>query len=334
MLRFGVELVPDVPPSEFCRYVRLAEELGFDTVWVTDHYYNRNVYVMLTYAALSTRRVKLGVGVTNPYVVHPAWTASAIATLAEISNYRVLLGIGAGDKLALKSIGIRREMAKTRVREAVEIIRALLEGGAVSYNGKVFTIVNAKLNYKVRERIRIYIGAQAGEMLRLSGEVGDGVLINASDVEYIRYAVDQVRDGLRASGRDIRDFDVGCYICMSVDNDVERAKRAVRPVVVHIAAGASDRVLEMHGVDVNKVRRARELIRRGRVNDALTLIDDDLISKFSVTGDVSKCAEKLSEIIRCGVTHVVLSTPPGSDRERSLVLIRDVISRAMSLVSS
>ena len=128
MMKFGIEFVPNMKYYELEYYVKLAEDSKFDYVWITDHYNNRNVCAMLTILALKTHTIKMGSGVTNPYHINPAVTASAIATINEISNGRAVLGIGAGDKVTFDRIGISWEKPLGRMREAVEIIKALHSG--------------------------------------------------------------------------------------------------------------------------------------------------------------------------------------------------------------
>ena len=144
-MKFGVEFVPNVKPYEVEYLSQVAEDSGFKSVWVTDHYNNRNAYAILTLLALRTAKVSLGVGVANPFTVHPAVTASAIATLNEISGGRAILGIAAGDKMTLQRLGIGWDKPLTRVKEAVEFIRELSSGKRVSYSGKTLKVENAGL---------------------------------------------------------------------------------------------------------------------------------------------------------------------------------------------
>ena len=89
-MKFGIELLPNTNVDKIEKYAKLAEENGFHYVWVTDHYNNRNVYVVLSLIAKATTKVLIGTGVTNPYHMNPAVIASAIATINEISNGRAI----------------------------------------------------------------------------------------------------------------------------------------------------------------------------------------------------------------------------------------------------
>ena len=97
-MKFGIEFVPDKPLDEIVKLVKLAEDVGFEYAWITDHYNNKNVYETLALLAANTETIKMGPGVTNPYVRSPAIAASAIATIDEISEGRATFGIGPGDK--------------------------------------------------------------------------------------------------------------------------------------------------------------------------------------------------------------------------------------------
>lgn len=127
-MKFGIEFVPQEPLDKLIKLAKLAEEVGFEYLWVTDHYNNKNVYETLALIAKETSTIKLGPGVTNPYVRHPAITASAIATLDEISDGRAVLGMGPGDKKTFDALGIEWTKPVSTIREAISTIRTLLAG--------------------------------------------------------------------------------------------------------------------------------------------------------------------------------------------------------------
>ncbi len=108
-MKFGIEFVPADPALKIAYYAKLSEQQGFDYVWITDHYNNRDVYSTLTVLALNTNSIKIGSGVTNSYTRNPAITASSIASIAEISGGRAVLGLGPGDKATFDAMGIAWE---------------------------------------------------------------------------------------------------------------------------------------------------------------------------------------------------------------------------------
>lgn len=306
-------------------YSKLAEEAGVDYIWVTDHYNNRNVYASLSAIAYATNKVLIGTGVTNPYVINPCWTASAIATIDEISGGRSILGIGAGDKITLESIGIPWTKPLTSVREAVEIIRSLLDGETVKYEGKIFKIKGARLNFKVKRRIPIYIGAQAPKMLRLSGYMGDGVLINASHPVDFEYASKHIKEGLEERTEKPDFFDIVAYTAMSIDNDISKAIEAVKIVVAFIVGGSSPMILQRHDIDENKAEIIRNTIAKGDFGGVMQLVDDNMIEAFSVVGTPNDIINKVEELRKMGVTQVVAGSPIGPKVKDAIKLYGEVI---------
>jgi 5,10-methylenetetrahydromethanopterin reductase len=119
-------------------YTIQAEQLGYNSIWITDHFNNRNVYITLTVIANYTDRIKLGPGVTNPYLIHPVMTAQSVASLNEVAPGRVICGIGAGDRTTLDMVGKKMTTPLRTVREAVDIIRRQIVREKGSYKGKLF----------------------------------------------------------------------------------------------------------------------------------------------------------------------------------------------------
>ncbi|MCS7110645.1 MAG: 5,10-methylenetetrahydromethanopterin reductase [Ignisphaera sp.] len=322
-LRFGIELVPSSPIVELTNLSVHAETLGFNYVWITDHFNNRNVYVTLTSIALSTKKIMVGPGVTNPYVVSPVWTASAIASLDEISNGRAVLGIGAGDRATLERISIAWRKPLATIKESVEIMKRLLKGEVVTYSGEVFKVSGAALSYKPIHEIPIYIGAQAPKMLQLAAMLGDGILINASSPKDYEHAMNVIKEG---AGDRIGRIDIVAYTSFSVDRDRVIARRTVRPIVAFIVAGTPEDVLKRHGVDVEKAKSIRENISKGRFKEAFSIVSDDMIDAFSIAGTPSECVEVLERLVKLGVTQIVFGSPIGKDKKGALEIVAsDVI---------
>ncbi len=218
MVRIGIEFVPDKPIDKIVKWTKLAEEAGFDNVWITDHYNNRNVWATLTAIALNTEKIIMGPGVTNPYHISPAMTASAAVTIHELSHGRSVIGIGAGDKVTLNNLGIEWTKPVSHVMESIDYMRKLIAGKKYSKDGKAFKVARAKLACVKREPvldadgnpvmkdgkpakkgpdIPIYVGAQGPQMLTRAAKVADGILINASHPKDFEIAIEKIREGAR-----------------------------------------------------------------------------------------------------------------------------------------
>lgn len=321
MIEFGVELVPKDAYWRTAFYAIQAEKAGFDYVWVTDHFNNRNVYVSLTVISTYTERVKLGPGVTNPYLVHPAVTAQAVATLSEIAPRRVVCGLGVGDRTTLQMLNVEQAKPLSTIKECVRIIREISSGRALDMQGEVFKVSGAKLNFKAISPIPIFIGAQGPRMLALAAEVGDGVLINASNSKDVEYALKLVREGVERAGRKLSELSLCACTCFSVARDRKKALKAAVPIVAYIVAGAPDMMLERHCIPIEVAVRIREAVTCGRWKEAFSYVNDDMVEAFSICGTPETCVEKVDKLFKTGVNQVVIGSPIGPNVRESIDMV-------------
>ncbi len=321
MVKFGIEFVPKEPYWKITYYAIQAERGGFSNLWITDHFNNRNVYVSLTTAAIYTNKIALGPGVTNPYMVSPVFTAQAVAALNELAPARVVLGIGAGDKTTLASVGVEMRKPLTTVKEAVSIIRKMTSGENVVFEGEVFQIGGAKFFFKPKGRIPIYIGAQGPKMLALAGKIGDGVLINACHPKDVEYAVSCVKEGVREAGKQFGGLDVAAYTSFSVHEDLKKAAKAAVPVVAFIVAGSPSQVLERHGIDVKKAEEIREALKANDWGRAFGAVSQEMIDAFSVCGTPDTCIERINQLLKSGISQFVVGSPIGPKVRKAIDLI-------------
>lgn len=325
MVKFGIEFVPKDPYWKITYYAVQAERGGFRNLWITDHFNNRNVYVALTAAAIYTDRIALGPGVTNPYMVNPVFTAQAVATLDELAPKRVVLGIGAGDKTTLASVGVEMRKPLAAVKEAVSIIRSMANGEKVVFEGQVFQIAGASFLFKPRFRIPIYIGAQGPKMLALAGKIGDGVLINACHPKDVEYAVSCVKEGVREGGRQFNDLDVAAYTSFSVHEDLKKAAKAAVPVVAFIVAGSPGQVLGRHDINLEKAEEIREALKVNDWGRAFGAVSEEMIQAFSVCGTPDMCIERIDQLLKSGISQFVVGSPIGPKVKVAIDLISERI---------
>ena len=196
-MKISVGIYPSGVPTDIIASARLADEMGFSTLWVLDsHLLFHEVYTLLGALAVSTERIRLGTAVTNPLTRHPTVTASAFSTLAELSGGRATLGISVGDS-ALKSMNFEVARMAT-LAETVALCRKLLRGEAVSCGEGTM----AQLP-RIAPPVPIYVAATGRKMLELAGRIADGViLMNGVAPELICEAVRIVRGGTRATERE------------------------------------------------------------------------------------------------------------------------------------
>lgn len=313
---FGIEFVPDESVLKIGYMAKLAEDAGFKNIWITDHYNNRDVWSTLAVLSMMTNRIKLGTGVTNPYTRNVAITASSIASINELSGGRAILGIGPGDKATFDKMGIEWDKPLTRVKEAVLAIRALLAREQVNQAG----FKGAQMAFGAG-KIPIYIGAQGPKMLELAGGIADGVLINASHPDDFKFAVPMIREGARIAGRKPEDVQICAYASFSADKDQAKAVNASKIVVAFIVAGSPQNVLERHKIGMDEAKTISDALAKYDFKSAMAAVTPKMTEAFSVSGTPQDCRARVDELIKTGVTQIVVGSPIGPNKESAIKLI-------------
>jgi 5,10-methylenetetrahydromethanopterin reductase len=318
-MKFGIEFVPNEPISKIVKLVKLAEDVGFEYAWITDHYNNKNVYETLALIADGTETIKMGPGVTNPYVRSPAITAAAVATLDELSNGRATLGIGPGDKATFDALGIEWTKPVSTIKDAIAMMTILMAGEKTE-SGAQLGGVKA-----VQEKIPIYMGAQGPMMLKTAGGFSDGALINASNPKDFEAAVPMIKEGAADAGKSISDVDIAAYTCCSIDDDAGKAMGAAKIVVAFIAAGSPPPVFARHGLPTDTGAKFGAMLAKGDFGGAIGAVNDDLMEAFSVFGTPAEFVPKIEALGEMGVTQYVAGSPIGPNKEKSIKLLGEVI---------
>jgi len=308
--------VPDESVLKIGYMAKLAEEADFKNIWITDHYNNRDVWSTLAVLSMMTNRIKLGTGVTNPYTRNVAITASSIASINELSGGRAVLGIGPGDKATFDKMGIEWDKPLTRVKEAVLAIRALLAREQVNQAG----FKGAQMAFGAG-KIPIYVGAQGPKMLELAGGIADGVLINASHPDDFKFAVPVIRQGAREAGRKPEDVQVCAYASFSADKDQAKAVNASKIVVAFIVAGSPQNVLERHGIGMDEAKAISDALAKYDFKSAMAAVTPKMTEAFSVSGTPQDCRARVDELVKTGVTQIVVGSPIGPNKESAIKLI-------------
>ncbi len=193
-MQFGFTLKPDHSIERTLALTRQAEAAGFSYGWLFDsHVLWRDPYPLLTLMAGATTTMRLGTCVTNPATREPSVTASALAVLQEISGGRMDLGIGRGDS-ARRVLG-KAPTSMQDLEEAVHVIRALVEGRPIEYEGTTL-----ELPWTPGGHLPVWIAGYGPVALRLTGRIADGAMLQIGDPDLVRWFVSQVRASSLASG--------------------------------------------------------------------------------------------------------------------------------------
>jgi probable F420-dependent oxidoreductase len=194
-MQFGFTLKPDQTIERTLALTRRAEAAGFAYGWLFDsHVLWREPYVLLTLMAQATTTLRLGTCVTNPATREPSVTASALAVLDEVSGGRMDLGIGRGDS-ARRVLG-KPPTTMATLEEAVRVIRELVEGRAIEYEG-----TELRLPWAGSWKLPVWVAGYGPMALAMTGRIADGVILQLADPDLVRWFVDQVREAEAAAGR-------------------------------------------------------------------------------------------------------------------------------------
>lgn len=312
-MKQGLVLTPP-EPATLAEWARLTEAAGFDAIWLTDSQsLYREVFASLGICLAWTENIVCGPCVINPLTRHPAVAASAAATLAEMHQGRVILGLGSGDSAVL-NLGLRPAKV-AEVRAYLIALRGLLENGEAEYHGRTATLSWFK------KRVPLYLAAEGPRMLRLAGELADGVIIGSGlTPEMVRDSKKLIEEGARSAGRNFEEIDLWWMAKVHVHEDGERAREEIRAGLAGSAHHAFNFTLEGKNVPPDMVEPVTELRRRYVFREHAMpqnemnaqLVDElrmrhFLLDRFAVAGTPAECRERLKSLEAMGVEKIRLT---------------------------
>lgn len=325
-MQFGITLKPEHGVERHLGLTRQAEASGFAYGWLFDsHILWRDPYPLLTLMATATTRMRLGTCVTNPATREPTVTASALATLNDISGGRMDLGIGRGDS-ARRVLG-KPPTTMAMLEETAVAIRDLAEGRRIRYEG-----AELELDWAPKYDVPLWIAGYGPKAMELAGRVADGVMLQLADPDLIRWFVSQVHDAARAAGRDPREIRVMAAAPAHI-GDLELCRERTRwfPALV-----------SNHVVDLVSRYEASELppALTGYVHDRTgydyrhhaevgstnaAFVGDEVTDRFCVLGSVGDHIAKLRELADAGVDQFNIYLMNGDEEDILAVYGREVI---------
>ncbi len=343
-MRYGLLLLGEHPPGRLVDLARFAEDHGFECLWYADEKFFRDPYVSLAYVALHTRSIKVGVCVTDPYSRHPALTAMAMSTLAELAEGRAVLGLGAGFS-GLEALGIRQTKPVVTLREAIELIRNLWAGGPVTYQGRAVHFHGGELNFTVPSPVPILIASSGRRILRLAGEVADMVMLgDLASARVLAPALAEVQCGAERAGRSLGGIPLIARANLVLADDAIQARMAMRPWIAiglwHTYPRWDYYFNYMPQWD-EQLRPIREFIERqggkprnvadfARISEYADVIGDDMVRDAALAGTVEEVVQQIVQIAQAGVNQIALYPMPLPGQTIESVLgafVRDVVPR-------
>lgn len=325
MFETAIWMPTDVPVSDVVEVARLADEEGYDYFLVPDEGLTRDVYVALTAVAMETKRIKFGPAIANPYTRHPIASATAMATLDELSGGRAFMGYGIGGSLVLGPLGIKIERPLKIMREAIEITRLLYTGEPVSYQGDFFTCRDMRLRFDVRP-IPIYFAARGSQMMRLGGELTDGQFLSGKAKFDLNRTLEDIHAGAAKSGRKPKIFyavHVAYETWMIQD---------IKANYTYMIVDSPEHVQRQLGLNEKDIEEIRTVMIREGIRGAAPLITDEILEKFIVMGDDDACSQEIARLMREYCFDVfTLPVPNIKDVKPMIQRVSKIIARAKEL---
>ncbi len=313
-LTTGLLVLPSFSAERLVAIAKLAERTGYDTLWLADERFFREVYASLAICAQATGRIRLGPCVTDPYSRHPALTAMAIATIDEISGQRAVLGIGAGVS-GFRELGVAREKPAVAIREAVELIRTLLRGETATAKGEIVAFHEGRLDFTpVRSDVPIYVASQREHGCRAAGRVADGAIMQGCVAErLLRYFRETVAEGARTAGRDPRSIDLVARINVCIHDDRRVARDVMRPGIVRSLVSQRPEFFTFTTAGITVPPRLVEKLAAlpythepGPLAALAPDVPDELVDAVTLAGPPDVVADGVIRLARGGATHFMI----------------------------
>jgi F420-dependent oxidoreductase-like protein len=304
---------------------RLADELGFDSVFTTHIAGRDSLSVLMAYASV-TERVRLGTGVAPIFSRTPCAMAQTAATIDEFSGGRMVLGIGVSHKITVENwYGAKIEKPVTQMREYAGILRAIFQGEPPP-EGEYFNTHFQFMGYASRPDLPIYIAALSPNMLRLAGEIADGVMLWLCNPDYIRdVVVPSVREGRERVGKSLDGFDIVPAVTVALTDDPDTARATMRQELVTYASLPFYRaMLERSGFE-GDLAAFDEGMQAGDVEKAKAGLSDRLLGALAGIGSADEVRGAVVRYQDAGATSPSIGGLPGSDFEGALRAVAELI---------
>ncbi len=312
-MRLAVGFNPILPATELAKVASKAEKLGYDSIFVHESLYQRDVVTYLSCMLGATHSLKAASGAVNTFTRHPVTLATTFASLSELSEGRVILGLGLGSFPTVPLIGhkvfpVKETRPLKRIKEYVHLLKAIWAGGKVNFNGEFFTVKDLELGFKLVHKVPLYIASLSPMTLKFAGRNADGAILSPTlnTVEGTERMVKSVVEGEDAAKRRIPK---ASYMMTSLDRDVKQARESIRGFyffIYQLSEVVPVGALEKYGVKDESLKPLREAWRRGDAAEAKRLVPDAAIDALTITGTPDQAMDRVREYLKVGVDLPIL----------------------------
>ena len=317
-MKFGITLKPDHRYERSVDLARRAEANGFGYGWMFDsHILWRDPYPLLTLMGAATTEMRLGTCVTNPATRDITVTASALATLNEITGGRMDLGIGRGDS-ARRVMG-KRPTTVAYMEECCRIVRALTAGEQIELEG-----TEIQLPWASQGPVPVWVAGYGPMALAAAGRVADGIILQLADPDIIRWCMGFVRAAAEEAGRDPDAIEVMAAAAAYVSDDIAEARDRVRWFPALVSNHVVDLINKYDKADLPESlwhyvenREGYDYLHHAEVgSDNARFVSDEIVDRFAIVGSTDAHAERLAELRDAGVTQFNVYLMNGDEEDQ------------------
>jgi 5,10-methylenetetrahydromethanopterin reductase len=296
-IALALSAMPDTPPQTLIDLAKSVEDCGLAGVFMTEAGNDSLAYCIGIGA--HTRSIKLGTAITNIYLRHPALLANEAAAVQEFTGGRFILGLGAGHRESNTLLGIEMGEPMAKMREVVTALRKAIDGG--------------RTGPRVTSKLPIYLAGVSRPMVKLAGEIADGVIFNFFPPARVKQALGELAEGAKIGNRSLNDIEPALFATAFISDDLAAARRPARKLLSRYGA------LRFYGNMLANAGFSKEIegIRAAGRDEAkaIAAVTDNMIDSVLLVGPESRIRERLAELAAPGLgTVIVFVNPVNEDR--------------------
>jgi probable F420-dependent oxidoreductase len=318
-LAASLPIPPDLRTSQ--RVAQRAEALGYESIWIADTGAGPDAFVVAAATAAVTEHLRIGTAIVPAYTRSPSVMAASAGSIAQLAPGRFVLGLGASSETIVERWGgVPFERPLARMRETTAVVRAMLDGERVSFEGRAIRTTGFRLASPPPEPVPIYLAALMPPMLELAGEIADGIVLNMMPVEAVPRMLAHVRRGAERAGRDPDGLEVVARFQTFVTDDVPVARNVMRLMMgPYFATSVYNRFVAWCGFEQEAAAILDAWKARDRVRN-LASVTDEMVDRIAIVGSAAACRARLEEFRAAGVTTPMVH-PIAGDEESAVGML-------------
>ena len=320
-MRLGYSLGSVLSIEQVLNCASILSNYNPDTVWIPETWGMEN-FSMLSAVSLRLKKTKIGSSIINIYSRSPALVGMGAVTIDTISDRRLVLGLGTSSLPIVEEFhGYKFEKPLLRMREYVEIIRKIVSGKKINYDGKIFCLKNFSLLIKPpREQIPIYLAAVNQNMVELCWQIADGVIFYLRPITEIQKTIKHMQSK--------RKIDVSCQLITCMSNDSEKAiERAKKTLSFYISVGEIYREFLAKNGFKNETKNIYQEYNKSGLRSNHELVTESMLEQLCVYGTPDECIRKLKRFYQAGVNLPIIQFNPIGDVVKSFNLLTSAFSQ-------